>query len=188
LLPKRGNEYMTTLHGAQAVACAVGKLAKGARAEVAQFMLLQMPPDVLRRVEFRSVGWQVLQLDRPLEALHVVAHKLTAVSRQAVPDHQHLAPDLPTQGVEKLNELRALDCSRKESEVEALESDASDRRELVPVEMVLQNRSVAARGPTANLSRSFAQSRFVDEDDDSALFSGVFFYCGQRTRRPAAGC
>src|SRR6185437_3127637 len=67
-------------------------------------------------------------------------------------------------------------------EVETLKSDTGDRRELVPVEVVLQDRGLAARCPTTNLSRSFAQSRLVDEDDDSSLFSGVFFNSGQRTR------
>ena len=125
MLPERGNECLTALHGPQAVACAM---------------------------------------------------------REFVPDHQHLTSDLPPQGVEKLNQLRTLDRTWKESEVEALESDPSDRRELVPVEVILQDRGVAARCPTANLSRSFAQSRFVDKDDDSPLFSGVFFNSGQRTR------
>jgi len=174
LLPERGNKCVTALHGPQAVACAMGELAESTRAEVAQLMLLQMSPDVLRGVELGCVGWEVFELDRAFEALDVVAHELAAVSGQAVPNHQHFTSDLPPQGVEKLNQLRTLDRTWKESEVETLKSDTGDRRELVPVEVVLQDRGLAARGPTANLGRSFAQSRLVDEDDDSALFSGFF--------------
>jgi hypothetical protein len=174
LLPERGNKCMASLHGPQAVACAMGKLAEGARTKVAQLMVLQMSPDILRRVELGSIGGEILQLDRSFEAIDVVAHELAAMSGQTVPDHQHFLPDLPPQGVEKLNQLRTFDRPWKESEVEALKSDPGDCRELVPVEVVLQDRGLPARSPTANLSGSFAQSRLVDEDNDSALFSGVF--------------
>jgi len=47
LLPERSNQRVTALHGSQAVAGAMGELTEGTRAEVAQLMLLQMPPDVL---------------------------------------------------------------------------------------------------------------------------------------------
>ncbi len=126
------------------------EFSESARAEVAQLMLLQVPPDVLRRVEFGCIGGQVLELDRTFETFDVVAHELTAVSGQAVPDHQNLASDLPTQRVKKFNQLLSLDRPRIESEVEALKGDASDRRQLVPIEMILQDRGVATGCPTTN--------------------------------------
>jgi len=117
LLPERGNECLTALHGPQAVACAM---------------------------------------------------------REFVPDHQNLASDLPNQRVKKFNQLLSLDRPRIQSEIEVLKGDASDRRQMVPIEMILQDRGVPAGCPTTNPSRSFAQSRLVDEDDGSPLFSSVF--------------
>jgi hypothetical protein len=182
LLPERGNESVTGLHGAQSVACAKGELAEAACAEIAELMMLKVPPEVLGGVELRSVGRQILDLDRSLEALHVVAHELAAVRGQAIPDYQHFVPDLPAEGVEKLDHLRTLDRSREEPEVEAVEGNAGDRRELMPVEVVLENRGLTAWGPATHLGRPLAQSRLVDEDDDPALFLSVFFSAGQRSR------
>src|SRR5262249_5936871 len=66
--------------------------------------------------------------------------------------------------------------------VKAIEGDTGHRRELVPVEVILQHGRFAPWRPAAHLGWPLAQSRFVDEDDDPALFSGVFFNAGQRTR------
>jgi hypothetical protein len=37
----------------------MGKLAEGARTKVAQLMVLQMSPDILRRVELGSIGGEI---------------------------------------------------------------------------------------------------------------------------------
>src|SRR5262249_5771655 len=66
--------------------------------------------------------------------------------------------------------------------VEAVKGDTGHRRELVPVEVILQHGGLTAGRPTAHLGGPLAQSRFVDEDDHSALFSSVFFNAGQRSR------
>src|SRR6516162_3526147 len=170
------------LHRAQPIARAAGEFAKGACAEVTELVLLQVSPDVLRRVELGSVGWQELQLNRSFETLDVIAHHLAAMRGQPIPDHEYFAADLPTQGVEELDDLRSLNRSREQSEVEAIEGDTGHRRELVPIEVILQHRGFTPRRPTPHPGRSLAQSRLVDEDYDSALFSGVFFSAGQRTR------
>src|SRR5215813_9625896 len=170
------------LHRAQPIARVAGELAEGACAEVTELVMLQVSPDVLRRVELGSIGGQVLQLNRALEAFDVVAHHLTAMRGQPIPDHQYLAADVPTQGVKELHDLRPLDRTREEPEVKAIEGDTGHRRELVPVEVILQHGRFAPWRPAAHLGWPLAQSRFVDEDDDPALFSGVFFNAGQRTR------
>src|SRR6516165_4270929 len=118
LLPERGNQGGATLHRAQPVTRAAGKRPEGACAEVAELVLLQVSPDVFRRIELGSVGRQVLQLNGAVETLDVVAHQLTAMRGQPVPDHQHLAADVSTQGVQELDDLRSLDRSREESKVE----------------------------------------------------------------------
>ena len=61
----------------------MGEFAESARAEVAQLMLLQMPPDVFGRVKLGRVGWEVLELDRSFEALDV--EKLTGCAPSIAP-------------------------------------------------------------------------------------------------------
>src|ERR1017187_317419 len=99
---------------------------------------------------------------------------------QAVPDDQQRFADLTPQGVEELDDLRTLDGSGKEPEVEAPEGNAGNDRELMPVKVILQDWRVAARCPSAHPSGPFAQPGLIYEDDDSALFCGVFFRTGQR--------
>src|ERR1035437_4570787 len=139
-----------------------------------------MTPDVLGGVELGGIGGELLDLDRSLEGFEILAHECRAMCWQAVPDHEQGFADLTSEGSEELDDLRALDCTRKESEVEAPEGDSGDDRELMPVEVVLQDRGFTSRGPSAHPGRPLAQSRLVYEDDDSALFCSVFFRTGQR--------
>jgi hypothetical protein len=44
----------------------------------------------------------------------------------------------------------------------------------MPVEVILQHWRLANRSPSSHPSRPLAQSGLVYEDDDSALFCGVF--------------
>src|SRR5262249_15231868 len=75
------------------------------------------------------------------------AHHLTAMRGQPIPDHQYLAADVPTQGVKELHDLRPLDRTREEPEVKAIEGDTGHRRELVPVEVILQHGRCAPGRP-----------------------------------------
>jgi len=86
---------------------------------------------------------------------------------------QRLSDMLP-QGVQELDDLRALDGAGEELEAGALEGNAGDDRQLMSVEVMLQDGCFALGRPGAHPGRSLAQSRFVDEEDDSSLFRSVF--------------
>src|SRR5450631_850795 len=144
-------------------------------AAIGQLVVLEMTPDVLGGVELGGIGRELLDLDRSLEGFEILAHQCRAMRGQAVPDHEQGFADLTAERVQELDDLRTLDCTRKESEVEASKSDPGDDRELMPVEVILQDRGLAARRPGAHPGRPLAQSRLIYEDDDSALFCGVFF-------------
>ena len=81
-------------------------------------MCLQIAPDVFRRVEFRRVGRQELQLDVSSLFLGVVAHHAAAVSTKTVPDDQQLSGDLTTQHLEELDNLGRTNRAWKETEIE----------------------------------------------------------------------
>src|SRR2546425_690790 len=59
--------------------------------EVRQLMVLPVRPQVLDRVQFRSVGRQKLQPQAPALLAHEVPHHSAAVTPQAIPDDQQLA-------------------------------------------------------------------------------------------------
>lgn len=173
LLPERADGGSTALHPPHVVASLIGHIAEASSTEVAARALLGMSPGVLCRVQLRSMSPQVLQLDRTLAAVDVVADDLTVMSGPPIPDHQHLLPDLPRQGVQERHYPRPLDRSGERSKVEAIERDAGRRRDLMPVNVILQHRCLPVPPPATHARGSLAQSRFVDEDDESALLSGV---------------
>ena len=105
MLPERGNQCRAALHTAQPVSGTLGGLAEGAGTEVAKLVLLQVSPDVFRWVEFWRVGRQILQLNRSVETLYIVANHLTAMRGEPVPDHQHSTANVPSQGLQELDDL-----------------------------------------------------------------------------------
>jgi hypothetical protein len=68
-------------------------------AEVGQFMVLQMPPQILDRIEFRSAGGKPLQLQSTLLSGYELSHQPAAVTRSSVPDHQQRARQVTQQDV-----------------------------------------------------------------------------------------
>jgi hypothetical protein len=66
-----------------------------------------MGPEILHRVQFRSIGGKKLQPDASLLLPHQIPHRPAAVGRQAIPDNQQLARNMAQQMREKLDDLRA---------------------------------------------------------------------------------
>src|SRR5579862_898356 len=146
--------------------------------EVGHRMVLQVSPDALDRIELGCVGRQVFKGDCATLCLNVLADEFGAMSLQAIPDDQQLLADRCLKGLQELDHLRRADRAAVESEVKAPERDPGDHRELLPAEAVLQDRSLAPRGPGACATRSLRQSRLIDENDESALSRRYFFSSG----------
>src|ERR1700678_1144181 len=180
LLPECRDQGATALHRAQIPTCALAQVAEVACAVVRHGVMLQVAPDVFDGVQFRRVGRQMLKSDAPVQALDVLFDQPRAMRLQAVPDDQQLLADRLLQRFEELNDLGALDRTGEESKVKAPVTHAGDDRELLPGEAVLQERCLTLRGPGACAAGSFGQTRFVDEDDYSALPRSDFFMAGQR--------
>ena len=69
-----------------------------------------------------------------------------------------------------------------EPEVKVAQRQPGRHRQLVPVEVELQHRCLAARRPGAATMRLLTQSAFVDEDDRTFFFAGFFLMAGQVLR------
>src|SRR2546421_267370 len=169
LLPERSDQRPSALHRAQMSAGAMLEIAEVTSTEVRHGVMLEVTPDVFDGVELGSVGRQILQGDAAVESVEVLLDQPRAMRLQAIPHDQQLLADAPLQGLEELHHLRALDRSGKEAKVEPPEAHPGDHRELLPGEAVLQYRGLPSGGPGACAAGSLGQTRFVDEDDYSAL-------------------
>ncbi len=145
-------------------------------------MVFPVSPHVLDRIEFGGVAGELLQGDPAALRGDVVPDDAAPVGRQAVPDHEQLAAEMALEVREKLDDLRAFDWSGEEPEVEAPPRDPGDRRQQVPVEVVLKGRRLPPRRPRAAAVGALGQSALVDEDDRLPFGRSVFFTAGQRTR------
>jgi len=160
----------------------VAEFAERFRTQVREFVVLPVAPDVLHRIELGRVAGQHLQRDPAALGTNVLLHDTTAVRGEPVPDDEELAAQMALQVHEEFDDLRPFDRAREQPEVETPPRDARDRREQVPVEVILEDRRLPARRPGTAPVRSFGQSALVDEDDRFPLGRSVFFSVGQRTR------
>ena len=64
----RANQRQSALHGAQPIARAGFQISHVLSTSIGKLVMLQVAPDVLRRVKFRRVGSERLDLHAPLSA------------------------------------------------------------------------------------------------------------------------
>src|SRR5216684_1707179 len=124
-------------------------------------MVFPVAPEVLHRVEFRSVSGQALQFEPGLLAGDPVLDQAAAVSGQAVPDDQQPAREMGQEMSKKLDHLGTANGSRKEPEVETPPGYPGHRREQLPVEMILQHWGLSTRRPRAAAVGSSGLARWA---------------------------
>ena len=151
-------------------------------AEVGQFMLLPVSPEILHGVEFGRVGWQAAGDDLALQGFEVLADGGGTMDGRAIPDKQQFAGHMALQMGQELNDLRALDAAGKEPEVEVLPSQPGDGAEVFPIETVEEQRRLSLGRPGPHAMRLLGQAAFVDENDRAAFGAGLFFNAGQVLR------
>src|SRR5437868_7377122 len=113
-------------------------------------------------------------MDSAAELVDIVAHETAAMGRQAVPDQKQRLANALHERLQKIDDLRTLDRTSVQPEIETQERESSNRRQTLPVEIELENGGLPAGRPRATPMRPLAQSAFVDEDD-RAPFSARFF-------------
>jgi len=158
----------------------MAQLPKRGGTKVRQLALFPVRPQVLDRVQFRRIGREKLQPQASSLLLHKVPHGAAAMARKTIPDDQQFAGNVALQMREKLDDLRTANRTGKQPEVEVPPRHARDGRQHLPVEMILQHRRLSSWRPGTAAVWALAQSAFVDEDDRSAFFFGLFFNSGQR--------
>lgn len=182
LFPEGFHQPRTAAHPPQRLPGRPAQLGEVLWAEVRQFMLFAVTPDVFHRIEFGRVSRQILQMDVPTLSGYKLAHQATAVDGQAVPNNQQPEANVPLEVFQELDYLRSLDAPREKAEVEIPEGNPSHGRKALPVEGVLQDRSLAARSPSADPVWALAQTALVHKHYGTLLSESLFFNSGQRTR------
>src|SRR5690606_16158664 len=86
------------------------------------------------------------------------------------------------QGLEKVDDLLLLDTSLVQPEQAVGAGEPGDHRDVVPVEVELDDGSVAFQAPGPNSGGPFADARLVDEDNQTAFALGFFLSRGQVRR------
>src|SRR5205823_4705448 len=81
--------------------------------------------------------------------------------------------------LQKIDDLRTLDRTSVQPEIETQERESSNRRQTLPVEIELENGGLPAGRPRATPMRPLAQSAFVDEDDRAPFSARFFLIVGQ---------
>jgi len=75
------------------------------RAEVRQFVLFQLRPNVLRRVQFRRLRWQIVDLDLSVQCLDVLVNQPAAMAGQSIPDQQHRTVNLLPEVLDEIEDF-----------------------------------------------------------------------------------
>ena len=81
-----------------------------------------------------------------------------------IPDDEQLAFDVSLEVFQEIDHLLGLDRTGVEAKVKVPPRQSCDGRELLPVEVELQNRGLAFRTPCAYTVWLLAEAAFVDED------------------------
>ncbi len=156
LHPAGGDDGGTLLSALEFVARGSLKLAEVVGAVIRQGMSFQPSPQVLDRVEVGCVRWQKRNQDAPAQGVQVIAYQAASVR------------------------LQTIALVQPEQAVAARQS--GNHRDVVPVEVKLDDRRLPDRSPSAHPCGPLADTGFVDKYDHSALSPGFFLSLGQVLR------
>jgi len=159
-----------------------GEIVEAAGGEVAE-VALEVGPDPFVRVEFGGVGRQAFETDAVADDAEELAELYAAMDRRAVPDNQQLPAGVSQQVVEERDDRRRVECLAEQLlRVEsAVGRDRADAADVVASPGDVENRGVAAFGPSVKDRRIQVEAGLVDEADRAAFFFRPFFRTGQRS-------
>src|ERR671918_758765 len=143
--------------------------------DILQLHSLQVIPDSLIRVQLRSVGRQLLQVDSlPGRAGQKSFDLMAAMDGVAIPDDQQLHRDVGGQVLEEAGRILAPEGTVLHSGVQpAMGGNATNHREMVPAEGCPEHRSPALGSIGLDHQGQQVAAALVYEDDGPAYLGGV---------------
>jgi len=148
--------------------------------EIWQFMLLPVPPKIFHGVELGRIGRKKLDRQSIVGAADKLPDHSATMTSKAVPYHQDFPADMAQQVFQKLHHLGAANRTGKQTKVKLSPAHPRHSRQMLPVEMILENRRLSFRRPGPTTMRPFAQSALVDKHYRAFFPLGFFLSFGQR--------
>ena len=134
-------------------------------AVVGQRMTFEPCPKVFDRIQIGRVRGQEGDLDMSVDRIQILAHQAAAMRPQTIPDHQQRLAQVRFERFQELDDFFLLDTARVQSEQTVGARETSNHRDMIPIEVKLDNRRLSLGRPGTNPRGAFADSRLVDEDD-----------------------
>ena len=154
------------------------QLGEVVRAVVGHRMSLQPCPQVFDGIEIGCVRRQEGDLDVAADGIEVVANQMAAVRPQSIPYHQQGLLQVGLERLEESDNFFLLDTALVQPEQEIAARQSGNDRDVVPVEVELDDRRLTLGCPGAHPCGPLAQARFIDKDDQTALALGFFLSAG----------
>ena len=142
---------------------------------------VRLVPDVLGRIEFRGVGWEVLRVD-PRMLLQETADFFAAVDGALIPEQKHRPPKVSQQMAHESQDIQAVEGSGLHPKVKCQmpllgrdrqSADGRDVALLVPVPSV---RRLSFLRPGSFKVRNEQEATLVEENQVRSQSLGVFLY------------
>lgn len=100
------------------------------------------------------------------------------MGRQAVPDDEQFTRQLPHEMAQKIDDLFGFDRAVIQTKVKVPERNPGNRREIIPVEMVLEDGRLTARSPRAGPMGLLRKTAFIHEYYRPPFPAGFFLMAG----------
>ena len=151
-------------------------------AVIGQRMTLEPSPEIFDWIQIGRVRGKESDLDMPVDRIQILAHQAAAMRPQAIPDHEQRLAQVGFERLQERDDFLLLDTALVQPEQAVAARQAGDDRDMIPVEVKLNDRRLAFGRPGANPRGAFADSRLVDEDDQAAVSLGFFLSPGHVRR------
>ena len=182
LFPTGGDDFGTAAQAAQGGGGVQAQFVELADQQVAQFVFLEVAPEIFHRIEFGRIGREAFDHQPARRGRHEVPNQGAAVNRCSIPDDQQRARQVPEQHFQKRHHLGRTDAAGVHPKEEPLPTQARDEGESLPTESFLEHGRLAFSAPGPHPVRAGAQAAFINEDNGPGLPPGFFFKAGQRWR------
>ena len=117
-----------------------------------------------------------------IDTVEIVANPCRPVRPQSIPDDQERLLEMCSVRLEKVDDLFFANAALVETEQTIQSGKARNDRQLLPVEVKLNDGRLSLGRPRAYPRWPFAESRFVDKDDQAAFPAGFFLSAGHVLR------
>ena len=174
LHPASGDDRRALLSALELVAGGGVQFGEVVGAVVGQRVTLEPCPKIFDRIQIGRVRGKKGDLDMAVDRIQVVAHHMAAVRPQAIPDHQQGLSQVRFERSRECDDLFFFDAALVQPEQAVGARQTGDDRDMIPVEVKLDDRRLALGRPGTNSRGTFADSRLVDEDDQPAFSPGFF--------------